>query len=339
MITTVILMISVYLVSILLTGLIRRYALKHAVIDEPNHRSSHTTPTPRGGGLSISLAFILCAIILPALDLLPANYGVALAGGGLAVALVGWIDDHRQVPQIWRSIVYLAAACWALYWLGGLGRITVGSRIIELHYFGNIIAILVIVWLTILYNFMDGADGLAGLQAVCTSMPCAYMFWQNNQPGLAICCVVLACACMGFLFWNWPPARIFMGDVGSCLIGYSLAVLAVTGEKAGGMPLAVWIILLAPFICDATLTLFRRIYHREPLHLAHRNHAYQRLLQLGMDHRQLVLTMLAVDVLVLWPLAFAAEYMEKFNLYIVLSVLIIISMIWFLVQNRYAKHG
>ena len=181
---------------------------------------------------------------------------------------------------------------------------------------------------------MDGADGIAGAEAVCTALPCGVMFWLSNQFGLSFICFTIMAASAGFLVWNWPPAKIFMGDVGSCLIGYSFGVLALVGEKTGTIPGVIWIILLALFVCDATFTLIKRILQREPWFYPHRAHAYQRLLQAGMSHRQLALWLILLNILLLWPMALSAKNIEKLSLYLVLLCVIIMLSIWVLIQGK-----
>lgn len=323
--------------SVVVTGLVRGYALKHSVIDEPNERSSHSIPTPRGGGLSITLSVLVGVGLLALWGMIPEQFAVALGGGGVLVSVVGWIDDHRNLPAIWRAVIYSIAAVWALTWIGGLDSISIGFFYLNSRYLCNFLAILGIVWLTNLYNFMDGTDGIAATQATTAAVLSGMLFWLSAQPGLALICFVLASSCIGFLVWNWPPARIFMGDVGSCLIGFAFALLAIIGEKTESVPVLIWIILLSVFVCDATLTLMKRIVSGEQWYRAHRSHAYQRLVQLGLDHRRLALWLLLLNVVILWPFAYVAYYYKKLSLPLTLLAVMIMTVIWIIIQWRFSR--
>ncbi len=279
------------------TGLARRYALANAVLDVPNARSSHRVPTPRGGGVAIVAAVLLLIGALVGLGLTPPAAAVALGGGGAAVALVGWLDDHGGVRAIYRAAVHFAAAAWALAWLGGLPTVAVGTEKVALGLAGALLAAVGIVWATNFYNFMDGIDGLAGGEAVTTGGAGGALLLAAGEPGLAAAAFALAGAGAGFLVWNWAPARIFMGDVGSGFLGFSFATLAVASERAGAVPLLVWVLLLGVFVFDATATLLRRAGGGERLHEAHRSHAYQRAVRAGLSHRRVCGTVIAMNLL------------------------------------------
>jgi Fuc2NAc and GlcNAc transferase len=287
------------------TGLVRRYALEKNVLDVPNDRSSHRVPTPRGGGMAIVLAALAAVAALTGMGLLPARVGAALGGGGLMVAAIGWKDDHGGVSAPARALVHFAAAAWAVGWLGGLPSIGVGVGTIALGPFGAALAVLGIVWMTNLYNFMDGIDGIAGGEAVTTGLVGGGLLLAAGQPGLAAAALALAGAGAGFLVWNWHPARIFMGDVGSGFLGFAFATLAVASERAGAVPLLAWVLLLGAFVFDATATLLRRARAGERWHQAHRSHAYQRAVQAGHSHARVSAAVVAVN-LVLGGLAAAA---------------------------------
>jgi glycosyltransferase WbpL len=330
------LLVFVVLFTYIVTGFIRRYSLKNSLIDKPNERSSHTVPTPRGGGLSISVSILSSIVILMLANWLPKNIAVAMLGGGCLVTIIGWLDDHQDISALWRACSYLFAAIWALYFIGHLESINFGKPVIISV--GLIISLLIalgIAWLINLYNFMDGTDGIAAIQAISTGAPAGVIFWINSQLGLAIICFVIVAACVGFLFWNWSPAKIFMGDVSSCLIGFMFAVLAIAGEYTNSMPIAVWLILLAVFIWDATFTLIRRILTGEKWYAAHRSHAYQRLTQLGISHSKLALSVLILNVIILWPLAYMAYKWDNATLYLLIVSIILMYILWLGIQVQY----
>lgn len=328
---------AVFIATAAMTGLVRRYSIRRGVLDVPGERSSHTRPTPRGGGLAIAVSVSAATILLWAMRWIPGHVALAYGGGGILVSAVGWLDDHRPVAARWRALVHAAAAIWAVYWLGGLERLTVGAWTLPLGVLGSALAVVAIVWLTNLYNFMDGTDGFAGIQGLCAGIMGAVVLARQDQPGLALLCSVLAASSAGFLPWNWQPARIFMGDVGSYLLGFSFAVLAVESERSGAFPALGWTILLGIFVWDATFTLLRRVAAGERWYDAHRGHAYQRLVQLGLSHRGLALGGLALNVLILWPLAYVTELRNDLALWTSAAAALVVGAIWLLVNRRYAR--
>lgn len=286
--------------------MVRRYALARSLLDIPTPRSSHTKPTPRGAGLAISVV-IVAALLGLALDRrIPTDIAMAFAGG-IMVAAIGWLDDRSEVPAWSRACVHLAAAFWALYWLGGFPALQFGPAVVQLGGVGTLVAGLGIAWWVNLYNFMDGTDALAGVQGVCAGVMGAALLAMDAQYGLSILSLVVAAACAGFLAWNWPPAKIFMGDVGSGLLGYMFGVLAVASELQGASPALLWWILLALFVADATYTLINRLFGAEIWYAAHRSHAYQRLVERGLSHKQVAVAAGALNVVVLWPVAYVAH--------------------------------
>lgn len=297
------LLFMAWLISLLLTGAVRRYAVRRALFDIPNERSSHTVPTPRGGGLAIAVTLAFGVATLGFSGIVQIKVMWALLGGGALVAGIGWMDDHRHVAPHWRVSVHALAALWAVYCLGGLAKITVGGDAWHIGWLGSVLAVIGIVWLINLYNFMDGIDGLAGVEAVTAGLSGAALFWWAGLPGLGLAAALVAMSGAGFLGWNWPPAKIFMGDVGSGLLGYCFAVLALAGEKSGQVPAALWLVLLAVFVLDATFTLISRVLAGERWYTAHRSHAYQRTAQLGYSHRRVTLTVGLINMLILFPLA------------------------------------
>jgi Fuc2NAc and GlcNAc transferase len=163
-----------------------------------------------------------------------------------------------------------------------------------------------LIWLTNLFNFMDGIDGLAGTEAVCVSGFGAVLLLLNGFPSYARLSLALAAASLGFLVWNWPPAKIFMGDVGSGFLGFTLGVLALFSSKPGPELIWPWLILLAAFLVDATLTLLRRVFSHARWHEAHRSHAYQHAAQATGSHAKVTLAVAAINLGWLFPMAWAA---------------------------------
>ena len=298
---------SAALAAALGTLAVQGYALRR-LLDLPNARSSHRTPTPRGGGLAIVAAFALAAVQMHGLGLLPFDWLMALVGA-LPVAAVGFWDDHGHVPARWRLLVQVAAAGWSLHWLGGLESLSLAGDSYGLGWLGLPLGLVFIAWILNLFNFMDGIDGIAGVEAITVALSAAGLAWLTPEralPGSAEAALALAAATGGFLLWNWPPAEIFMGDVGSGFIGFLLGLLAVRMASSGELSLAASLILLGVFFVDATVTLLRRMASRQRWYEAHRSHAYQHAAQRLGGHRPVTLAVLAINLGWLLPLAYAA---------------------------------
>jgi Fuc2NAc and GlcNAc transferase len=218
--------------------------------------------------------------------------------------------------------VHFAAALWALACLGGLPPIGFGHRLVDLSWVGNVLGVLGIVWSINLFNFMDGIDGIAASEATFVMAAGALLGLAGgwSDPGLAG--VAVAAACFGFLIWNWPPASIFMGDVGSGYLGYVIAVLALSATAGSGHAIWVWLILGAAFFADATLTLVRRARRGEPLYEAHRLHAYQHLARRWQSHRRVTLWVLVLNLAWLLPCALAAALMPTHAAWIAVGALV-----------------
>jgi len=289
----------------LITGWARRRAIRHAILDIPNERSSHRTATPRGGGIAIVLVMTIVASLAWAHGVLPAPVWLALLGG-LLVAAAGYADDRRPLRPAVRLAAHFGAAAWAAYWLGGLPPLQIGAHVAVPGAGGYVLLMLAIVWTLNLFNFMDGIDGLAASEALFVAALGALLSVAAN-PGTLALAWVLAAACLGFLWWNWPTARIFLGDVGSGYLGYTVAVLAVSAARATPQGAWVWLILGGAFFVDATVTLVRRLLRGERPYEAHRSHAYQHLVRRCGSHAPVTLLYLGINVLWLAPLAWLAS--------------------------------
>lgn len=300
-------MTAVGVLALALTGLLRRYALARSLMDVPNERSSHSVPTPRGGGLSIVVSFLLAVIVLAASEMLSSSIAWALGGAGGLVALIGFLDDHGHIAAGWRLLGHFVAAAWGLFWLGNLPAVPALGGEFDLGPATYVLAALYLVWLLNLYNFMDGIDGIAGIEAVTVCCGAAVLGWLS-LPGtlLWILPALLGIASAGFLFWNFPPAKIFMGDAGSGFLGVTLGLLSLIATISQPTLFWAWAILLGVFIVDATVTLFRRVRRGQRPHEAHRSHAYQYASRRLRAHRPVSLTVGAINVLWLLPWAWAA---------------------------------
>ncbi|MDR0276660.1 MAG: glycosyltransferase family 4 protein [Paucimonas sp.] len=297
-------------ISLLVTGLLRRYALSTSLIDVPNARSSHTVPTPRGGGVAIVLSF-LAALPLGWLDgSLPTGAFVGLAGAGALVAVIGFMDDHGHIAARWRLLGHFTGAAWALFWLGGLPPLQVFGLDLDLGWLGALLAAFYLVWMLNLYNFMDGIDGLASVEAICATVGMCALYFASGHPQLIWPALILGMAVAGFLFWNFPPAKIFMGDAGSGFLGITLGILALQAAWTDSRLFWAWLILLGVFIVDATVTLIRRLMIGQKVYEAHRTHAYQYASRRYGRHLPVTLGVLAINLFWLLPLAWAVVCLD-----------------------------
>lgn len=296
-----------------LTLFLRKYALAKSLMDIPNERSSHSTPTPRGGGVAIVLAFLSGLTFLSGMGVMSLEVLCALLGSGTIVAVLGFADDHGHIAAKWRLVGHFSAAAWLLFWLSGFPSLQLLGVTIQSGMLTTIFALCYLVWMLNLYNFMDGIDGLASVEAISVCLGICLIYWFAGTPNLIWGPLLLACSTVGFLWWNFPPAKIFMGDAGSGFLGITLGGLSMLGAAASPPLFWSWIILLAVFITDATWTLLQRLLRGEKVYQAHRAHAYQHAAKKLESHKHTTGYILAINVLWLFPLAIAvAKGLEPF---------------------------
>lgn len=277
-------------------------------MDIPNERSSHVVPTPRGGGVGIVVGASCAIVALMAIGTLPLRQSLVLLVGGVAIALVGYLDDRFKLSAGRRLAAHMATALATMLWLGGLPPMQIGDDVVTFGWGGYVLGVLGIVWSLNFFNFMDGIDGIAASEgAFVTFAGVAIALLTGASGALAALALIVGAACCGFLLWNWPPAKIFMGDAGSGYIGYMIAVQALLAGQDSPAGLFVWLILGALFFVDATVTLVRRLLRRERVYEAHRSHAYQWLARRWNSHRRVTLLAIALNVLWLLPCALLAS--------------------------------
>jgi Fuc2NAc and GlcNAc transferase len=287
----------------LLTCVARSRAIALRMLDVPNARSSHGTPMPRGGGLAVAGTATVGFVVLATSNQLEVSLLSALLGG-IPIAVIGFADDLRPVRAFVRLAVHATAALWAIGWLGGLRELPVGGWVLPLGVAGYAVSALAIIWSVNLFNFMDGIDGIAGSEGAFVAWAAsALMISMGASSGIAAAALLLGAACIGFLWWNWPPAKIFMGDVGSGYLGYVMAVLALAAARDNPEALWVWLILGGVFFVDATVTLIRRLIRGERVYEAHRTHAYQWLARRWGSHGRVTVAVLLTNVFWLLPCA------------------------------------
>jgi Fuc2NAc and GlcNAc transferase len=301
------LFVLLFVSSALINAGVRALLVRHGVMDLPNARSSHSVPVPRGGGVGIVVVFLSAVGWLLLKQVIPAKLSWALLGGGVAIAIVGLADDRFKLAPWPRLVVHSLAAAWAVWNLDSTPPFQLENGNFLGAWVSRGVMFVGLIWLTNLFNFMDGIDGLAGTEAVCVSGLGAVLLFLNGLPSYAQLSWMLAATSMGFLVWNWPPAKIFMGDVGSGFLGFTLGAFALFSSRAGPELIWPWLILLAVFLVDATVTLLRRMFSLARWHEAHRSHAYQHAAQAIGSHAKVTLAVAAINLGWLFPLAWAAS--------------------------------
>jgi UDP-N-acetylmuramyl pentapeptide phosphotransferase/UDP-N-acetylglucosamine-1-phosphate transferase len=277
-----------------------RYAVKKKMTVVPNERSLHDIPTPKGGGIAITLTWYIGLTVLFFSGIIEQKLYFALLSG-MMLAVVSLIDDIKGLKPIIRLIVQFMTAILAFYFLEGLRPLIIPGFNINYNYFVYPFAIIGMVWFINLFNFMDGVDGFASVEVITVSAVLFVMSW-NLVTILLIVCLT------GFLCWNWPKAKIFMGDVGSTQLGFVLVVLGIYFHNTFEFSILNWIMLTSPFWFDATLTLFRRWRNKEKLSEAHRKHVYQRIVQAGYSHEKVNIFLISLNLIIITLIIIYREF-------------------------------
>ena len=278
------------LLSFALTYFIKEYAIKKSLVATVNERSSHSVPTPHGGGIAVSLTWFIGLIYLYINDQIDPALFYALIIGAV-IAVVGLVDDIVELSPKLRMIVFTGVSVIGIFVIGGLESISFGVFSIENQIITNIFALLLVLWYINLTNFIDGIDSYLSVKFIFLSAAGLILFGGSHF-------AVLSVSVLGFLYWNWHKAKIFMGDVGSTLLGYTIAIITIYYANIEASNLWIWITLYGVFWFDATFTLIRRKLNGEKLSQAHKKHAYQRLTQAGWSHSKVTLYALGLNVVI-----------------------------------------
>jgi Fuc2NAc and GlcNAc transferase len=296
--------LTAFFSTCLLTYLIRRYALAKSLIDIPNARSSHSVPTPRGGGLAIVIVCLALPLWLAGVILFDTvEWGdsrglqsVSSIFAFIAVAGIGFWDDHKHIPARWRLLVHFGASALVLINISQFPVLSIFGFTIANQWLLFFLYLFGLVWLLNLYNFMDGIDGIASIEAITVALSAAALLFMRGENSVSYSLILFSSTIAGFLVWNFPPAKIFMGDACSGFLGFSLGWIAlITSDMF--MPVSEWIpvfninlwswlILLAVFITDATFTLIKRVLNGDVWYDAHSSHAYQHYARQLIHHFQ-----------------------------------------------------
>jgi Fuc2NAc and GlcNAc transferase len=271
----------------------------------PGERDSHDLPTATGGGLGMMLALLLCSWVPGPWPALPQWWLVVAMPAVLVLCLLGWRDDHHQLAWRLRLAVQVAVSLVLLVCLPMVSDIRLTQLSPGLSampvWSGGTLILLYLVWMMNATNFMDGSNGLAASQGIFASLLLAWLAQQAGNTELAMAGLAVAAVCAGFLPWNSPRARIFMGDAGSVPLGFVLAVLSIAVAAGGVLPWPAVLLATAVFWLDATLTLLVRVVRGERWYTAHRQHLYQKLVDNGLSHLQVLLVYQGINWLILGP--------------------------------------
>lgn len=314
------------LIAFVLTYFIREVALKRKVIDIPNERSSHNTPTPRGGGLAIVICWFLGLMVLRLTNNINPNLFFALLTG-LLLAIIGVLDDIYSLSPKLRLVFQFLSAVGAVYFLGGLNIFAAQESSSLLNVAIGLLAICSIIWFINLFNFLDGIDAYASLEAIFFGLAILIITGFNVS-------ILLIVATLGFLFWNWPKAKIFMGDVGSTQLGFVLIVIGIYLHNNGVLNCTFWLCLTSLFWFDASITLFRRFLNKEQLSVAHRKHAYQRIVRSGYSHLRTSLSALLVNS-ILFIFVYLSIQLDLLPIFSLILSVILLGLIYFIIEKKH----
>ncbi len=310
--SNIIIYFVLFVLSLLITNLIRFFAIKKSLLDIPTERSSHTNPTPKGGGIGIVIAWFLGIFYFYLSGKIGLHYFLAFSAG-IILVIVGIIDDIKSLNAFLRLGLQILTGCIAVYFLGGLKKVDLGFVIIENSWILSFFSVFALVWLINVFNFLDGIDGYVAAEVLFITLA-AFIIFSDSMA------LVLFAATAGFLIWNWQPAKIFMGDVGSTLLGFNIAVLAIYHQNNNISSVLIWVIISCAFWFDATITLYRRIKNREKLLQAHKKFANQRIVLSGYSHQKTVVYLLIINVVLLILACLSVLFREYIILFTSLGV-------------------
>jgi len=299
--------IAIFALSFVLTWGLRVYALKNNVIDIPNQRSSHSIPTPRGGGVAIVVSLLIGLVVFSLLGIVSLSQLLSLFIAGILTAVVGFLDDHGHIAARWRLLMHFLAGAAGLFFLGQFPVIDIFGYQLSAGWAGMIFGLVYLAWMLNLYNFMDGINGLASMEAItfsfasCLLIACSVPdVMQTSQFSILI---LLGCAALGFIFWNFPKAKIFMGDAGSGFLGIIIGLIVLHIATLNSHLFLAEICLLGVFVVDATMTLLRRLIAGKKVYEAHASHTYQILARKYGNHKTVTLGALLINIIWLTPFA------------------------------------
>ena len=303
-----------------------RMPLSRYALDVPKGRSSHTQATPRGGGCAIWIAYSAGLIILMKLGHIEMFTLIGFLGAGSLAMFSGLLDDISKdgIKAETRLVLHIIAVTWAIFWLGGVEQVQLGSIVWQWEYAEQILLVLAMIWIINNTNFMDGLNGLAASETIFVVGMAGLFAWASGDSTSLLLCIMLVTTTIGFLPWNIGRAKIFLGDSGSYFLGMMVSLLALTSAQTGSIPPWCWMILFAVFLCDGAVTLARRMI-KNPLSwkIAHQSHACQHLYKKLNSHGKVTTVVCVMNITILAPLATVAWRYPQWSAGIALATLVV----------------
>ena len=302
----VILSATVLLLSIASSIAYYKLASVYGPYAVPNFRSLHQKVIPRGAGLAVAFTALLGYLYLYFDHGLTVSQVMVYVVGGVVVAAMGAADDRLDISARYRMPFQFLMAGWICYWLRGLAPIDLGFAVVDLGYFGHVALFVSLIWFYNIYNFIDGIDGMASSATIFICGAIGAVLFFQQAPVLGLILTLLGVSSAGFLVFNWPPARMFLGDTGSSFMGYILSAVFVESLWHNAAGLWSWLIIGGFYFTDTTLTTTVRILTVPGWYRPHRSHAYQNLARVWNSHRKVVLLVMAINILWVIPLLLLA---------------------------------
>ena len=320
------------LVTMLLVPLARRYSLHRKLIDQPDARRSHRKPIPRGGGVAMLVVVVALAALLTGFGWLEPAIGWPGALAISAVGIVGWWDDHKPLSPWTRLATHFAAA------------LLVVASLPAVQFLGfpdwgwKALFVLATVWITNLYNFMDGIDAMAAGEGLFWGLAAsAFLVSVGGSDGAGALALCVAGVSLGFLVYNRPPAAVFMGDVGSGCLGFTIAWVILQVAVADPIVAMALTCLLGAFLVDATATLMMRMWRGDRWYNPHRSHAYQVLVRLGRSHAYVVVAFMLVNLVWVLPTAYwLSEASTTWRPAVAAASFAVLLLCWWRIQRRFS---
>ena len=294
-------MLFTFLLSVIATHYYRRLAINKDIIASPNKRSLHDIPVPLGGGIVFSTIFTLNVFLLGVYHVISYEVLMVIGLGGMVASYFGFIDDIYDIRASVKLFMQAILAWWVLFWYNG-GVLTTIEWIP--FYFSWFITWFLLIWMMNLFNFMDGVDGMAVSGTVFVAIALVFVLLiTGDVSSIVLLLSLLIFSCSGFLLYNWPPARIFMGDSGSVFLGYLFGALIVKTTMSGDISIWTWIVVFGYFFADTNLTIILRILLVKHWYNAHKSHCYQNLARILKSHAKITGAIQIYHYFYLFPLA------------------------------------
>jgi len=286
---------------VILTRFYEIFAIRNSIISHPNERTLHEKPVPRGGGIVFSILFVLAVFLLGILNVISFENLMVIGVGGFLAALFGFFDDIVNLHALMKLFFQSILAGWGVYWLEGGLLAEVDWLPVWLSW---ILTCFLLIWMMNLYNFIDGVDGMAASAAVfITLVLIVILLMEGDFTSLILILSLLSLSCTGFLIYNWPPARIFMGDSGSVFLGYIFGVLILKTTMTGEISIWTWTVVFGYIFADTNLTIILRIFLQKKWYQPHKSHAYQNIARVLNSHLKVTLAIQIYNIVYLFPLA------------------------------------